>query len=368
MAKQKSNMTLSPRIVMLIAKKEYRVVMHERTFILSVLIQLFIASFSTFLVIGLTSFYDPTALGELDMGSTKIAVVGNVDNDSELYLLLQNSDLAPILYGEFSDAYTAFYDRRVDAILIIPDEPPGGYEILDIDIYLPRSDLKATLVSLQLKEPLEKFEQSVRDIRTKRISGYTPLDLNIVERKTKTSSTYFEFLYVALLPLLVFTPAFISGGLVVDFITEEFERKTIDLLLVSPISLLDVISGKVLLATIIAPVQALAWVLLLMMNGIVIHNVVTILLLVLVTAMILVLVSGIISVMFKERGMAQLFYSLILIFLFMISYLFTNSPMNLVTRLSIQSIGGLETVIWLGGYSLLAVVLYGGLLKVVEGE
>ncbi|HJH28706.1 MAG TPA: ABC transporter permease, partial [Methanosarcinaceae archaeon] len=190
MAKQKSNMTLEPRIVMLIAKKEYREVMHEKTFILSVLIQLFIASFSTFLVIGLTSFYDPTALGELDMGSTKIAVVGNNDYDSELYLLLQNSDLAPILYGGFSDAYTAFYDRKVDAILIIPDEPPDGYETLDIDIYLPRSDLKATLVSLQLKEPLEKFEQSVRDIRTKRVAGYIPLNLNIVERTTKTSSTY----------------------------------------------------------------------------------------------------------------------------------------------------------------------------------
>ena len=366
MAKQKSNMTLAPRIVMLIARKEFREVMHERTFILSVLIQLFIASFSTFLVIGLTSFYDPTALGELDMGSTKIAVVGT--NDSELYLLLQNSDLAPILYDGFSDAYTAFYDRKVDAILMIPEGPPNGYETLDIDIYLPRSDLKATLVSLQLKEPLEKFEQSVRDIRTKRLEGYTPLNLNIIEKRTKTSSTYFEFLYVALLPLLVFTPAFISGGLVVDFITEEFERKTLDLLLVSPISLLDVVSGKVLLATIIAPVQAFAWILLLMMNGIMIHNVITILFLVLVTAMILVTFSGIISVMFKERGMAQLFYSLILIFLFMISYLFTNSPMNLVTRLSIQSIGSLESVIWLGGYSLLAVVLYGGLLRVVEGE
>ena len=39
----------------------------------------------------------------------------------------------------------------------------------------------------------------------------------------------------------------------------------------------------------------------------------------------------------------------------------------LVTRLSIQSIGDLETIIWLGGYSLLAVVLY-GVLRVVEGE
>ena len=38
--------------------------------------------------------------------------------------------------------------------------------------------------------------------------------------------------------------------------------------------------------------------------------------------------------------------------------------MNLVTRLSIQSIGGLETMMWLGVYSLLAVVLYGHLTTI----
>lgn len=45
----------------------------------------------------------------------------------------------------------------------------------------------------------------------------------------------------------------------------------------------------------------------------------------------------------------------------MILYLFTNFLMNFVTRFSIQSIGGLETIIWLGWYSLLAVVLYGAM-------
>jgi len=349
---------------MLIAKKEYQEVMHERTFILAVLIQLFIASFSTFLVIGLTSFYDPTALGELDTQRTNIAIVGS--NESELYQLVENSDITPFLYDDFADAYLAFYDRKVDAILIIPDEPPDGHDILNIDIYFPKSDLKATLVTLQLKEPLEKFEQSVRDIRTKRLSGYTPLNLNIIERPKKTSSTYFEFLYVALLPLLVFTPAFISGGLAVDFITEEFERKTIDLLLVCPISMLEVVSGKVLLAAVIAPIQALAWMLLLMLNGIVISNVSAILFLVLIIALVLVLTSAIISMIFKDRGLAQLFYSMALIFLFMVSYLFTNSPLNLVTRLSIQSIGNAESVIWMGIYSLVAVFLYGLLIKIVN--
>ena len=339
-----------------IAKKELRELMHEKTFILSVLIQLFIASFSTFLVIGLTSFYDPTAMGDMEIQGTKIAVVGTEDN--ELYRLLQESKLNTVLYNDFSYAYTDFYERRVDAIILAPSGPPEGEDILNVEVYLPKSEIKATLISMQLKEPLENFEQQVRDIRTSRLAGYSPIDINIIERGIGTSSTYFEFIYVALLPLLVFTPAFISGGLVIDFITEEYERKTMELLLASPASLLDIVSGKVLLATAIVPLQSLVWMLLLMMNWIRISNFLEILLVVTLIGLVLVLLSSIISISFKDRGVSQLLYSMILIFLFMASYLFTNSPLNLVTRLSVESIGALESWTWILTYSMVAVVLY----------
>lgn len=339
-----------------IAKKEFAELMHEKTFILSILIQLFIASFSTFLVIGLTSFYDPSALGDVELSGTSIAVVGT--EESDLYLLLQVSKLDTKLYSDFGDAYTDFYERKVDAILIAPPDPPESENILNVDIYLPKSEIKATLISLQLKEPLEQYERRVRDIRTQRLPGYEPIDLNIIERGLTTSTTYFEFIYVALLPLLMFTPAFISGGLVIDFITEEFERKTMELLMVSPVSLFEIISGKVLLATAIVPLQSFAWMFLLAANMISIKNPIQILTVVTLIGLILVLLSSIISLTFKERGVAQLIYSLVLIFLFMASYLFTNSPLNLVSRLSVESIGTLESGMWIGIYSLVAILLY----------
>jgi len=361
-----ADIKITPRNVISISKKEFRGLKTEKTFLLIVLIQFFIALFSTFLVFGLASFYDPSALGELKLKNTNIALVDN-NNNNELYQFFGNSRVSLIPYENFGDAYTDFQSRQVEAIILISDEPSQGYGIINMEIYLPKSDLKAILVSMQLKEPLEKFEQSVRDIRIKRIAGYTPLDLNIMD-ESRTSSTYFEFLYVALLPLLMFTPAFISGGVAVDLITEEFELKTLDLLLVTPVSLLDIVSGKMLLTVIIAPVQAFVWILLLMLNGIVIYNVAAILLFVLIIALILVLASSIISLVFKERGLSQLFYSLLLIISFLISYLFTNSPLNLITRLSIQSIGGLESGLWIGGYSLIPVILFVVLIGTVKSR
>lgn len=338
-----------------IARKETGELMREKTFILSVLIQLFIASFSTFLVIGLTSFYDPTIMGDIEMQGISIAVVGTEDN--ELYRLLRESKLNTRLYSDLTPAYGDFYEHKVDAIVIAPPGPPEGEEILNVDIYLPRSEIKATLISLQMKEPLEKFEQHVRDIRTQRLPGYSPIEVNINKRGIKTSSTYFEFIYVALLPLLVFTPAFISGGLVIDFITEEFERKTMELLMASPASMMDIVSGKVLVAVAIVPLQAFAWMLLMGANMIVIRNFFSILMVVTLIGAILVLISSMISISFRDRGVSQLLYSMILIFLFMVSYLFTNSPLNLVTRLSIGSIGTAESTLWMGIYSLVALAL-----------
>ncbi|MDG6243135.1 MAG: ABC transporter permease [Methanolobus sp.] len=354
----------SCRKIKTVAKKELKELTREKTFILAIVIQLFIASFSTFLVLGLTSFYDPSMLGNADIESSSVAVVGT--SEDELYRMLQQSNIRAHLYDDFQVAYMDFYEREVDAIIVTPAGHPDGTDLLNIDIYLPKSEIKATIVSLQLKEPLERYEQSVRDIRTQRLPGYSPVEFNIIERGLGTTSTFFEFIYVALLPLLLFTPAFISGGLIIDFITEEYERKTMDMLLVSPVSTLEVITGKALLATAIVPLQSFVWMLMLSMNSISIDNSLQILLIVTVIAMILVFSSTIIAILLKERGVAQLLYSLILIFLFMSSYLFTNSPLNLVTRLSIESIGALEAWTWTGGYVLMALFLYALMIVTVK--
>lgn len=355
-----------PGKILSIARREYNGLLLEKTFVLSLLIQLFIASFSAFLVVGLTSFYDPMALQGMQMKESKIGVIG--DSEGELFKLMKISDLEPVKYADFGEAYNDFYDREIDAIINIPDETAEGNDLIDLDIYLPRSELKATIVSLQLKKPLEKFEQSVRSIRTMRLDGYTPLDIHIMRWDKGTSSSKLEFIYVALLPLLMFTPAFISGGLVIDMITEEFERKTLDLLLASPVSLLDVVGGKTLIATAISPVQSMAWMLLLGLNSIHINNFTEIILIVAIVSLILVAAGSIIAVLCRERGTAQLFYSLVLILLFMSSYLYTNSPLNLVSRLALDSIGYVEAFAWIAGYMCLAVLLLWMLTSIVEKE
>jgi len=339
--KRKFKYKLNPKLrnALIIAKKDARNLLFEKTLLLAVLIQLFIASFSSFLVVGLTTFYDPSVINAGNFQHTKLGVVTaeNISiSNMALIDMLQKGQLDPRLYNEFSAAGSAFFKREIDGIILLPNVGIDDTDRMDVHIYLPESDFKSTITIIQLKEPFEKFEQFARDYRTQRLSNYAPIKLN--DLKPRAKSSYFEFVYVVLLPLLLLTPAFISGGLIIDFLTEEIETNTLDLLMVAPLSMDDIVNGKVLLAVGLAPVQSFIWILLMIANGIAVHHILLILYVVTVITAILVLVGAAISLVLKDRGMAQMLYSLVLIVMFLASYLFVNSPMNLIIRLAIDSL------------------------------
>ncbi len=335
---------------MLIAKKELGSLLNEKTLLLAIVVQLLIASFSSLLVIGLASFFDPSILDKYEQ-RTNVGIVG----EGELTQFIEKSRLNLRYYKDIGTALDDFNNQRIDAIVVIPSQSSEGTEIIQIVIYLPKSDIKGTFATLQLKKPLEDYEEFVRDIRSKRI-GFEPTKLYVDSLPQKTS-TYFEFIYGILIPLLVFTPVFISGGLIIDMLTEEYERKTMELLLASPMSFLEILNGKMLASVLIVPVQVVLWLTLLKLNGIAVYNVVILLLLTSVLAFIIVLTGAIVAAKYRQRTIAQYMYSLILIFLFLLWYLFADSPFNLVTRLSSGAVG-IEALGYIIAYASVALVLY----------
>lgn len=335
---------------MLIAKKELGSLLNEKTLLLAIVVQLLIASFSSLLVIGLASFFDPSILDKYEQ-RTNVGIVG----EGELTQFIEKSRLNLRYYKDIGTALDDFNNQRIDAIVVIPSQSSEGTEIIQIVIYLPKSDIKGTFATLQLKKSLEEYEEFVRDVRSKRI-GFEPTKLYVDSLPQKTS-TYFEFIYGILIPLLVFTPVFISGGLVIDMLTEEYERKTMELLLASPMSFLEILNGKMLASVLIVPVQVVLWLTLLKLNGIAVYNVVILLLLTSVLAFIIVLTGAIVAAKYRQRTIAQYMYSLILIFLFLLWYLFADSPFNLVTRLSSGAVG-IEALGYIIAYASVALVLY----------
>lgn len=334
-----------------VAKKEMNSLLNERTLILAIIVQLLIASFSSLLVVGLASFFDPSALSNYDQKVANVGIVG----DGELRDFISKSSINVYYYNDLASALSDFNKNKIDGVVVIPYESSSGTELIRIDVYLPKSDIRGTFVTLQLKKPLEEYENYVRDIRSQRI-GFEPVRL-YVDSVPKKTSTYFEFIYGILIPLLVFTPVFISGGLIIDMFTEEFERKTMELLLVSPASFSEILNGKMLTAILIVPLQAFLWLALVSLNGVAVNNIALILLLASIIAVIVVILGAIIAVKYKKRLISQYLYSLVLILMFLAGYLFADSPFNLVTRLSAGAMGN-EALAYCAGYAVFSIPLY----------
>lgn len=327
-----------------IAKRELRVLSSEKTIVLALLIQLFIAAFSSFLVVGLVSLYDP---GSVDGVQVEVAVTG--DTVDELSATVrERPGLVAVPYSDEQSARRAFEAGRVDAVLAAQRAQGRVY----VDAVVPDSNIRTTVIVVQLREALRAYERAEQAERAASLS-VTPLSLP----PESGASPYFGFTYTVLVPLLLFLPVFISGSIAVDSLSEERERGTLELLRVAPVDLVDIVDGKLLAAAGIAPVQAALWLALLAANGTPVANPGLLLALVAATAALVVSMGLAVALLAPDRRAAQFLYSIGVLLVFGGAALLPENPANTAARLAIDSAGP-SAPIAVAGYAALAVVGY----------
>jgi ABC-2 type transport system permease protein len=306
-----------------IARRELGSLSREKTIVLAILIQLVIAGFSSFLVVGLTSLYDPGAASE----NVEVAVTGE-EADALIAAAAEIEGLEALRYEDRTAASAAFRRNRVSAV--VRAESRDGRIAVSADV--PQSSLRKTLVVVQLRAVLEELERDERADRDAHLE-FDPLPLP----PSIDASPYFGFSYTVLLPLLVFLPVFISGAVVVDSLTEEIERGTLELLRVAPVSVVGIVDGKAGLLAALAPLQVLAWVALLEFNDIAIANVALLAVLASALAVVAVAFAAALAVAIPVRQRAQLTYSLGALAAFAAAAALPEHPATTVARLAIGS-------------------------------
>jgi len=331
-----------------IAKRDLSSLSREKTIILAILIQLFIAAFSSFLVVGLTSLYDPSSV---DGAEIEVAVSGDAQNEL-LRAAGEDSGVRTTRFASREDAIAAFDSGGVDAVLTGRNAPTEDGSRIEVNAVVPAENLRTTVIVVSIREMLTELE------RTERISRVSSLEFSpVTVPNSEGASPYFSFTYTILLPLLLFLPPFISGSIAVDSITEEIERGTLELLRVSPVSLTDIVDGKALGMILIAPLQAGMWILLLSFNDIMIEHVGSLLVLVTAFATITVVLGVVLGLVTARRRQAQLLYSMLALLLFGMTALLPEHPATTVAKLSVDS-STVTTFAHVGGFAILAVVLY----------
>lgn len=313
-----------------IARKDLRDIFRERTVVLALILQLFIAAFSSFLLVGLVSLYDPSeAEGRI---SSRVAYVGPGDFSRHLRNESAPFTLVPM---EQQAALDAFHRGQVDAVIEELYEDPDSPRT--VNLLFPQGELRTTLLVTLLKDHLKTYERQLREER----SGQLATQVIVLDVPFE-QSPYFSFSYALLVPLLLIVPVFLSGAIAADSVTQEIQTRTLELLRASPAGASGIFLGKVLAPVALAPAQGLLWILLLGFNGIPIANPLWILLF--VTGLSLLFVTGAVffGLTLRKPGDAQVAYSLLVLLLFGLTYLLPQPTLTTLARLSVGSLTSLE--------------------------
>lgn len=336
-----------------VARRELASLRSEKTIVLALVIQLFIAAFSSFLVVGLVSLYDP---GSVDGYELVVAVTGE-DTDELLAVAGEQEGLEARWYDDRTGAYEAFEEGRVAAVLDSSRDPEGR---LAVRVTAPDEGLGTTLLVVQLRDALESVERLERQENVDRLEN-APLPVPAEEG----TSPYFGFTYTVLIPLLLFLPVFISGSIAVDSLIEERQRGTLELLRVVPLSFSDVIDAKLAATAALAPTQAIVWLLLLTLNGTVIANPSALVILVAALSLLVVGVGLGVALVSPDRRQAQLLYSGAVIGALVVASVLPEHPANTVAKLAVGSATS-TTWVLLALYCAAGIVAFVGLRAGVD--
>jgi len=314
-----------PRLT--IARRELGGLRKEKTIVLALALQLFIAAFSSFLVVGLVSLYDP---GQVDGSEVDVAVTGDAADD----LIRAAAEVRGVdarSYRSEETAMRAFQEYRatgIDAVILAETRD----ERVFVRAVAPDSNVQTTIVVVQLRDTLRSFERAERQERAAFLES-TPLELP----PEADSSPYFSFTYTILLPLLLVLPVFISGSITVDSVTEEIDRGTLELLRVAPVSLGEIVDGKLAAAAGLAPIQAGLWIALLELNGTSVANPAALLALVAGLSLLICGLGAALALVAPDRRSAQFLYSVGVLLVIGGSALLPHGPVTAAARLGIGS-------------------------------
>jgi ABC-type Na+ efflux pump permease subunit len=304
-----------------LVKKELVSVIRDRTILIAVLIQLFIASFSSALLLGMLSLYDSDTILRYGSAGIKIGVVETSEN--RLGDFMSEQGLKVIPYPTLAEAQADFYRGKVSALVDVPQDANG---LTEVKLYLPDSEAVSSLIRMVIQEPLKQYETSLRIQKGIEVR-YTGLQ--------GEPSTSFEFIYSVLIPMLMLFPAFVAGSMSIDSLTEEIESNTLQTLLSAPLTVNGMIGAKITAAVLLAVLQCTAWLTLLELNDIEIQNTGWIILLALIVAGITSTLAALGAVLLQDRERSQFIYSLMLLAAAAIGIILNTSPITTLSRLAI---------------------------------
>lgn len=313
--------------IWVLAGKELRDVLRERSLITAFLIQMLLAGFSALLLAGLTALHSPEALDAAP--DSDIAYVGDLEDG--FHVLLRGVGNLGVTFLDAEGAVAGFYAGSFDAV--IQEEAPDPDGVRHLTIMLADGELETTLLSTQLRQLLIDYETGLRQERAGRLSQ----ELVLLDTGVRPEVPY-TFVYTTLIPLLVITPVFLSGAIAGDALSQESKTRTLLLLRSMPVSPTALVVGKLLVPVLLVPVQVMVWLGLFWLNGFPTNQPVLVLASATIMGILLTAAGTAIAATVRNESTTQAAYAVLVLALGVLSMLLPRDPLNLVSILSVGTV------------------------------
>jgi ABC-2 type transport system permease protein len=299
-------------------KKEAQDILGNRIFLLVVLVQLLIILGTFGLAISTALVNDPDLIDSYGVNSAfKVGLPVGL-NQSALADDLEAQKLQLEYFNTTQEA-RKFLGTELVAVIGMSSQGEVQVELDTSNVFYPVASTKISnaVDSFQLRRSLQSSELSAEQIK----AIQEPVKLSIVKVeednavKIALDSPYFvEVMYGFIVPFILLLPFFLASNLVTDSIVGEKERKTFEVLLMTPLSSSMVVLGKIIPILGLSLLQSLAWILLLDLLQVPIFNTMLLFLVLLSLGLGFIGVGVLISILVDSTKEANSAITLILVF------------------------------------------------------
>ncbi|MBI5460164.1 ABC transporter permease [Methanobacterium sp.] len=250
--------------IMALAKKEARDILQNRIYLLVVLVQVFIIIGAVGLVAVAAVASDPALLDQVGVTSAlNIGLPQNLEGSS-LSKYLEEEKITLNYYNSTDEAKIALGKKLVAVV----DLSSSGEVVVQVDT----SNVFYPVVSTKISDAVDKFNTE----KTLKNAGLNESQVNIIQNPVNfqeikinqdnqvplaLDSPYFvEVIYGFIVPFILLLPFFLASNIVTDSVVGEKERKTFEVLLMTPLSSYMVIIGKIIPILFFSLIQSIAWI------------------------------------------------------------------------------------------------------------
>lgn len=261
-----------------LTKKEGQDILKNKIYLGVVFVQVFILLGTFGIALATSIASDPALLDQYGATSAlKVGVPENIQGSQlESDLVKQNLNLT--YYKNISDAQEFL---GTTLVAVVGFNSTNGQ---NLTVKTDTSNVFYPVVSSKINKAVNEYQtqkklasSGLNNTEIQRIMN--PVNLQVVNLNENhpanvalESSYFIEIMYGFIVPFILLLPFFLASNIVTDSIVGERERKTFEVLLMTPISSSMVMLGKTLPILLFSLIQSVAWIILLDLLRVPIYN------------------------------------------------------------------------------------------------